>query len=50
MTRRGRAPAAGRAPQGVLLQYAEEPKEGGTRLRVAQSAWMIAALQQKIYA
>jgi hypothetical protein len=41
-------PFAGRAPQ-AYSQYAEEPKEGGTRLRVAQSVrgarWMIAALQ-----
>ena len=34
-----------RASAGVLVEYAEEPKEGGTRLRVAQSVWMIAALQ-----
>jgi len=31
------------------MEYAEEPKEGGTRLRVAQSVrsarWMIAAPQ-----
>jgi len=43
------APACGSGPAGVLVQYAEEPKEGGTRLRVAQSVrsarWMIAALQ-----
>ncbi len=32
-------------PRRVLVKYAEEPKEGGTRLRVAQSVWMIAALQ-----
>ena len=41
----GGAPACGSDPAGVLVQYAEESKEGGTRLRVAQSAWMIAALQ-----
>ncbi len=40
----------GSGPAGVLMQYAEEPKRHplagrGTRLRVAQSAWMIAALQ-----
>ena len=40
MTRRGT-----KDPAGVLVQYAEESKEGGTRLRVAQSTWMIAALQ-----
>ena len=49
MTRRARAPASGSDPAGVLVQYAEESKEGGTRLRVAQSVrsarWMIAALQ-----
>ena len=44
------APACGSGTAGVLVQYAEEPKEGGgTRLRVAQSVrsarWMIAVLQ-----
>jgi hypothetical protein len=29
--------ACGSGSAGVLVQYAEEPKEGGTRLRVAQS-------------
>ncbi len=45
---RGATRFAGRAPQ-AYSQYAEEPKEGGTRLRVTQSVrsarWMIAALQ-----
>ena len=39
------APACGSDPAGVLEQYAGESKEGGTRLRAAPSAWMIAALQ-----
>jgi len=32
-------------PRRRTPEYAEEPKEGGTRLRVAQSALMIGALQ-----
>ena len=40
MTRR-----ATRGPAGVLMQYAEEPKEGGTRLRVARSVRMVSLLQ-----
>ncbi len=40
MTRRAR-----KGHVGVLMQYAEEPKEGGTRLRVAQATRMIVALQ-----
>ncbi len=43
------APACGSGTAGVLVQSAEEPKEEGTRLRVAKSVrnarWMIAALQ-----
>jgi len=37
MTRRCEGhPLGGSGTAGVLVQYAEEPKEGGTRLRVAQ--------------
>ncbi len=40
MTRRAR-----KGPAGVLMQYTEEPEEGGTRLRVAQSGRMVSVPQ-----